>query len=54
MYMTRHNPEVTLRQMLGYAEEAVAISRGKSRHDLDIERLMNISLTRLKKILNIA
>jgi len=49
--MSKHDPEVSLRQILAYAKEAVEISRGKTRQDLDNERLLNLALTRLLELL---
>ena len=49
--MSKHDPELTLRQILRYAEEAVDISQGKTRHNLDQERLLNLALTRLIEML---
>jgi uncharacterized protein with HEPN domain len=49
--MSKHDPELTLRQILQYAQEAVDISQGKTRHDLDQDRLVNLALTRLLEIL---
>ena len=36
--------------MLDHAEEAVALSRGKTRGDLDADRLLNLALVRLLEI----
>ena len=49
--MNKHDPEVTLRQILFYAEEAVELSHGKTRHDLDQDRLLNLALARLLELL---
>jgi uncharacterized protein with HEPN domain len=49
--MSRRDPNVSLKQILAYAREAVEISRGKTRPDLDRERLLNLSLTRLIEML---
>ena len=49
--MSKHDPDVTFRQILAYAEEAVEISQGKNRQDLDKERLLNLALTRLLEML---
>jgi uncharacterized protein with HEPN domain len=40
-----------LLQMLKHAREAVAFARGKSRADLDAERLLSLALTRLLEII---
>lgn len=49
--MSKHDPGIALRQILTHAREAVAISEGKSRADLDQDRLLNLSLTRLLEII---
>jgi uncharacterized protein with HEPN domain len=49
--MSRHDPEIALRQILAYAREVVAISYGKTRVDLDNDRMLNLALTRLLEII---
>ena len=49
--MSRRDPEIALRQMLSYAQEAVNIALGKNRADLDHDRLLNLALTRLLEII---
>ncbi len=49
--MSKHDPDVSLRQILAYAREAVEISKGKTRQDLDRERLLNLAMTRLVEML---
>ena len=49
--MSKHDPEISLSQILAYAREAVEISSGKTRQDLDRDRLLNLALTRLLEIL---
>jgi uncharacterized protein with HEPN domain len=49
--MSARDPNVSLGQILAYAKEAVEISRGKTRSDLDRERLLNLALTRLLEML---
>jgi uncharacterized protein with HEPN domain len=49
--MSKHDLDVSLRQILAYAREAVEISNGKTRHDLDRNRLLNLALTRLVEML---
>lgn len=48
--MTRHSDEARLRHMLDHALEGVQMARGKTRHDLDADRLLNLSLVRLLEI----
>ncbi|OGO72139.1 MAG: hypothetical protein A2Z49_05250 [Chloroflexi bacterium RBG_19FT_COMBO_56_12] len=49
--MSKREAETALRQILAHAKEAVAISMGKSRADLDQDRLLNLALTRLLEII---
>ena len=49
--MSRRNPEITLNQIIFHAREAVNICDGKSREDLDKDRLLNLALTRLVEII---
>jgi uncharacterized protein with HEPN domain len=49
--MSQHNPDIALRQILAHAREAVAIAQGKTRADLDQDRLLNLDLTRLLEII---
>jgi uncharacterized protein with HEPN domain len=49
--MSKHNPRVLFNQILSHAREAVEICRGKSRADLDSDRLLNLALTRLLEII---
>ncbi len=45
--MSRHESNIRLRHMLDYAREAVSLAQGKSRADLDTDRLLNLSLVQL-------
>lgn len=49
--MSKHDPELALRQILKHAQEAVAITKEKTRRDLDQDRLLNLALTRLVEII---
>jgi uncharacterized protein with HEPN domain len=49
--MSKRDPAVTLHQIMNHAKEAVDISRGKSRVDLEQDRLLNLALTRLVEII---
>jgi uncharacterized protein with HEPN domain len=49
--MSRHDPEIALRQILAHAREAVALAQGKTRPDLDQDRLLNLALARLVEII---
>ncbi len=48
--MSRHETAIPLRHMLDHAKEAVSMARGKSRADLDNDRLLNLALVRLLEI----
>lgn len=49
--MTQHNTSGSLRHMLDHALEAVAMTRGKTRADLDKDRQLNLALVRLLEII---
>jgi uncharacterized protein with HEPN domain len=49
--MTRHDDDVSLRQMRDHAREAVESARGKTRADLDRDRQFELALTRLVEII---
>lgn len=49
--MSKREAETALRQMLVHSREAVAIIQGKTRADLDQDRLLNLALTRLVEII---
>jgi len=49
--MPRHNAAVRLRHMLDHAREALVMAQGRTRADLDSNRMLNLSLTRLLEIL---
>jgi uncharacterized protein with HEPN domain len=49
--MSRRNPKISLQQMLHHAEEAVKLGAGKTRPDLDNDRLLNLALVRLMEII---
>ncbi len=48
--MSRHDPEVALRQMLDHAREAMILSRGKSVQDLIDYRTLGLAVVRLMEI----
>ena len=48
--MTRHDDRARLHHMLDHALEAVALAKGRTRQDLDADRLLNLSLVRLLEI----
>ena len=48
--MTRHDDVDRLGHMLAHAIEAIDLTRGRSRADLDRDRLLNLALVRLLEI----
>ena len=48
--MPQRDPTVPLRHMLDHAREAAALVQGKSRMDLDSDRVLNLALVRLLEI----
>jgi uncharacterized protein with HEPN domain len=49
--MSQRDPLVALSHMLDHAREAVKLSQGKSRTDLDNDRLLQLGLSRLVEII---
>jgi uncharacterized protein with HEPN domain len=49
--MTRRDDSVSLRQMLDHSREALALVQGRSRGDLDRDRVVTLALCRLVEIL---
>ena len=48
--MSRHDPEVALRQMLDHAREAMILSKGKSAQELVDDRVLCLAIIRLMEI----
>jgi uncharacterized protein with HEPN domain len=48
--MSRRDAVTRLRDMLDYAREAAAMSKGKRREDLDADRMLNLALVRLVEV----
>ena len=48
--MSRHEDTVRIRHMLDYARETVALVQGRSRRDLDLDRVFSLALVRLLEI----
>jgi uncharacterized protein with HEPN domain len=48
--MPLHDDQVSLRQMLAHAREALALTQAKSRADLDRERVLALALVQLLQI----
>jgi uncharacterized protein with HEPN domain len=49
--MTRHDNSVALRHMLDHAREAVSMTRGRSRDDLERDRTLGLAVVRLLEII---
>jgi len=49
--MPMHKSTVRLRHMLDHAREAVSLTQGKSRVNIDNDRLLNLALVRLLEII---
>jgi len=49
--MSRRDPATSLRQMRDCAREVVDLVRGRSRSDLDSDRLLALALVRLLEII---
>jgi uncharacterized protein with HEPN domain len=49
--MTRHNPMVLVHHMLDHSREAMEMTRGRIRADLDRDRLLNLALVRLVEVI---
>jgi uncharacterized protein with HEPN domain len=48
--MSRHDPELTLHQMLDHAREALILSKGKSPAELIDDRVLSLAIVRLMEI----
>ena len=48
--MTKRDPDLSYQHMLDHAREAVSLVEGKTRADLDTDRLLNLALVRLLEI----
>ena len=48
--MSQHDNRVRLRHMLDYGQEALALTKGKQRADLELDRVLALTLTRLLEI----
>lgn len=49
--MTKRDPDIFYQHMLDHAREAVGLVQGKTRVDLDNDRLLNLALVRLLEII---
>jgi uncharacterized protein with HEPN domain len=49
--MSQHDDMVSIRQMLDHAAEALQLAGGRTRSDLDSDRVFSLALTRLLEIL---
>jgi uncharacterized protein with HEPN domain len=48
--MTKRSNDLRLRHMLDHAREALALTQGKTRADLDSDRLLELALIRLLEV----
>lgn len=48
--MSRHDDQISLRQMRSHAQEAVAMGRGKTQDEIAADRKLQLALTRLIEI----
>lgn len=48
--MSKRDPRLCLQQMLDHTREACSLIQGRSRADLDSDRLLNLSLVRLLEV----
>ena len=48
--MSRRDPLVSVHHMLDHAREAIELVRGRSRSDLDTDRILNLALVRLMEV----
>lgn len=49
--MTRRDPTVYMRHMLDHARDAVRLSEGRTRSDLDTDRLYALAMARLVEVI---
>lgn len=49
--MPHRDDAIRLQHMLDYAREVVVLSRGRTRADLDSDRLFNLAMTRLVEVI---
>ncbi len=49
--MSKHDIVIRLHDMLDHAREAIALSQGRSRDDLNSDRLLSLALARLLEII---
>ena len=49
--MSRRDPLVPVQHMRDHAKEAMALSEGRRRADLDLDRMFELALTRLMEVL---
>ncbi len=49
--MSKHDPEITFRQMLEYSEEVLSLVKGKTQTDIEEGRLLNLALMRLLEMI---
>ena len=50
--MSKHDDNVSMRHMLDHAREAIEMAQGRTRSDLDVDRMLQLALTRLVEIVD--
>lgn len=49
--MSRHDPWICVREILDHSREVIELIRGRTRADLDTDRLFNLAMVRLMEII---
>ncbi len=49
--MTQHDDNIRLRHMLDFAKEAIGLTEGKDRNDLEADRKLELAPTRLLEVI---
>jgi len=49
--MSQHDDTVSLRQMLDFSRDAVSLSVGRNREDLDSDRMFNLAMARAVEVI---
>lgn len=52
--MSRHEDRVSMQQMLDHAREAVEMAKNKTRNELEVDRMLELALTKLVEIVGVA
>ncbi len=49
--MKAYNDRITIKQILGYAKETVSFTEGKSKNDIESDRMLELALVRLLEMI---